>query len=145
MNAGDQVRSLELVHLVASVAALFRQQFPDARPNLNPWRDDPQTRAFADEHTIDLSFHLPGWSPRSQCRSFLVQLRLIHPPAGGSGRPQLLGVVIRGLTYDAERWRLATVGEWLPSGTHLPQPSVVKALQGFCRALFDLFADAKAA
>ena len=145
MNAGDQVRSLELVQLVASVAALFRQQFPDARANLNPWRDDPQTRAFEDEQTIDLSFHLPGWSPRSQCRSFLVQLRLSHLPAGGSARPQLLGVLIRGLTYDAERWRLATVGEWMPSGSHLPQPAVVTALQGFCRALFDLFADAKAA
>ena len=145
MNAGDQVRSLELAQLVASVAALFRQQFPDAKANLNPWRDDPQTRAFADEQTIDLSFHLPGWSPRSQCRSFLVQLRLTHSPAGGSARPQLLGVLIRGLTYDAERWRLATVGEWMPSGSHLPQPAVVKALQGFCRALFDLFADAKAA
>ena len=145
MNAGDQVRSLELAQLVASVAVLFRQQFPDAKANLNPWRDDPQTRAFADEQTIDLSFHLPGWSPRSQCRSFLVQLRLTPSPAGGSARPQLLGVVIRGLTYDSERWRLATVGEWLPSGSHLPQPSVVKALQGFCRALFDLFADAKAA
>ena len=145
MNAGDQVRSLELVQLVASVAALFRQQFPDARANLNPWRDDPQTRAFADEQTIDLSFHLPGWSPRSQCRSFLVQLRLQRPPEGGSGRPQLLGVLIRGLTYDAERWRLATVGDWIPSGTHLPEPSVVKALQGFCRALFDLFLDSRAA
>ena len=145
MNAGDQVRSLELAQLVASVAVLFRQQFPDAKANLNPWRDDPQTRAFADEQTIDLSFHLPGWSPRSQCRSFLVQLRLTHPPAGGSARPQLLGVLIRGLTYDAERWRLATVGEWMPSGSHLPQPAVVKALQQFCRALFDLFADAKAA
>jgi len=145
MNAGDQVRSLELAQLVASVAVLFRQQFPDAKANLNPWRDDPQTRAFADEQTIDLSFHLPGWSPRSQCRSFLVQLRLTPSPAGGSARPQLLGVVIRGLTYDSERWRLATVGEWMPSGSHLPQPAVVKALQQFCRALFDLFADAKAA
>ena len=145
MNAGDQVRSLELAQLVASVAVLFRQQFPDAKANLNPWRDDPQTRAFADEQTIDLSFHLPGWSPRSQCRSFLVQLRLTPSPAGGSARPQLLGVVIRGLTYDSERWRLATVGEWMPSGSHLPQPAVVTALQQFCRALFDLFADAKAA
>ena len=145
MNAGDQVRSLELAQLVASVAVLFRQEFPDAKANLNPWRDDPQTRAFADEQTIDLSFHLPGWSPRSQCRSFLVQLRLTQPPEGGPARPQLLGVVIRGLTYDAERWRLATVGEWLPSGSHLPQPAVVKALQGFCRVLFDPFADAKAA
>ena len=58
MNAGDQARSLELAQLIASVAALFRQHFPDARPNLRPWRDDPQTRAFEDQQTLDLSFHL---------------------------------------------------------------------------------------
>ncbi|MFM7648593.1 MAG: hypothetical protein ACKO50_11110, partial [Cyanobium sp.] len=49
------------------------------------------------------------------------------------------GVTIRGLTYEAERWRLATVGDWQPTGTHLPQPAVVDALQAFCRGLFELF------
>ncbi len=140
MNAADQVRSLQWAQTVAAIAALFRQHFPDARANLNPWRDDPQTRAFAERESLDLSFHLPGWSPRSQCRSFLVQLRLEQPPAGGSARPRLLGVTIRGLTYDAERWRLATLGDWQPTGSHLPQPPVVLALQGFCRGLFELFA-----
>jgi hypothetical protein len=51
----------------------------------------------------------------------------------------LLGVVVRGLTYDSERWRLATVGDWSPSGSHLPQPEVTAKLQAFCRELFDLF------
>ena len=51
-----------------------------------------------------------------------------------------MGVTIRGLTYDAERWRLATLGDWQPTGSHLPQPSVVMSLQGFCRGLFELFA-----
>jgi hypothetical protein len=139
MNAGDQVRSLELAQAIASAAALFRAHFPDARANLAPWRDDPQTRAFADRESLDLSFHLPGWSPRSQCRSFLVQLRLERPPAGELARPRLLGVTIRGLTYESERWRLATVGEWLPSGSHPPQPAVVQGLQAFCRGLFELF------
>ena len=139
MNAADQVRSLQWAQTVAAIAALFRQHFPDARANLNPWRDDPQTRAFAERESLDLSFHLPGWSPRSQCRSFLVQLRLEQPPAGGSARPRLLGVTIRGLTYDAERWRLATLGDWQPAGTHLPQAATVEALQTFARATFSLF------
>ncbi|MBM5806455.1 MAG: hypothetical protein FJ056_01965 [Cyanobacteria bacterium M_surface_10_m2_179] len=139
MNASDQVRSVELAQRVASVAVLFRQHFPDARANLTPWRDDPQTRAHAEQESLDLSFHLPGWSPRSQCRSFLVQLRLEQPPAGASARPRLLGVTIRGLTYDAERWRLASVGDWQPTGSHLPQPAVVEALQGFVREVFALF------
>lgn len=140
MNAADQVRSLELVQAVASAAALFRDHFPDARANLNPWRDDPLTRAFADRESLDLSFHLPGWSPRSQCRSFLVQLRLEAAPAPGAF-PRLLGVTIRGLTYESERWRLDTVGDWRPSGSHPPAPAVEQVLQAFCRDLFDLFGD----
>jgi len=162
MNAADQARSLALAQAIASAAALFRGHFPDARANLTPWRDDPLTRAFAEQESLDLSFHLPGWSPRSQCRSFLVQLRLQQSPglvagpgwAGGSGsltgpshseRPRLLGVTVRGLTYESERWRLATVGDWQPSGSHLPQAEVAQKLQQFCRELFDLFADPAAA
>ena len=138
MNAADQARNLEWARMIASVAALFRSQFPAARANLTPWRDDPQTRAWAEAESVDLSFHFPGWNPRNQCRSVLVQLRLDAAPA--SGRPRLLGVVVRGLTYESERWRLATVGDWQPSGSHLPDPAVVDKLQVFCRELFDLFA-----
>lgn len=155
MNAADQARSLDLAQVIASVAALVRSSFPDARANLTPWRDDPLTRAWAEAESVDLSFHFPGWSPRNQCRSMLVQLRLERAPQaqalpGGStagaastgidaGRPRLLGVVIRGLTYESERWRLATVGDWQPSGSHLPQPEVVARLQQVCRELFALF------
>jgi hypothetical protein len=148
MNAADQARSLDLAQVIASVAALVRSSFPDARANLTPWRDDPLTRAWAEAESVDLSFHFPGWSPRNQCRSMLVQLRLERAPqaqgplpggAASTGRPRLLGVVIRGLTYESERWRLATVGDWQPSGSHLPQPVVVARLQQVCRELFALF------
>ncbi len=138
MNAADQARSLDLAQAIAAAAALFRSHFPHARANLTPWRDDPLTRAWAEAESVDLSFHFPGWNPRNQCRSLLVQLRLEHSPDAAS-RPRLLGVVIRGLTYDSERWRLATVGEWQPTGSHLPQPEVVARLQQVCRALFELF------
>ena len=145
MNAADQARTLDLAQAIASAGALFRAHFPDARANLTPWRDDPLTRAFAERESLDLSFHLPGWSPRSQCRSFLVQLRLDHAPQSSSERvstlprPRLLGVLIRGLTYERERWCLATMGEWQPSGSHLPDSVVVAKLQKFCRELFALF------
>jgi hypothetical protein len=115
----------------------LRGHFPDARANLSPWRDDPLTREFAQAESLDLSFHFPGWSPRLECRSLLVQLQLESAPAGG--RPRLLGVLIRGLTYESERWRLATMGDWQPSGTHRPHPAVTEALQQFCRELFGLF------
>ena len=137
MNAADQARSLELAQAIASAAALVRSQFPAARANLTPWRDDPLTRAWAEAESVDLSFHFPGWNPRNQCRSMLVQLRLETAPA--SARPRLLGVVIRGLTYESERWRLATVGDWQPNGTHLPDAAVTARLQQVCRELFALF------
>ena len=146
MNAADQAQSLEVAQAIASVAALFRSYFPDARANLTPWRDDPLTRAFAQAESLDLSFHFPGWSPRLECRSLLVQLQLERAPAAAGtsagtslGRPRLLGVLIRGLTYESERWRLATMGDWQPSGTHQPHPAVTQALQALCRELFELF------
>jgi hypothetical protein len=144
MNAADQVRSVELAQAIASAAALFREHFPDARANLHPWRDDPFTRAFGEAETLDLSFHFPGWSPRIQCRSVLVQLRLAAAPGGvvgSAGRPPLLGVTLRGFTYAGERWSLATVGDWRASGPHLPSPAVEEILRRFCRQIFELFAE----
>jgi hypothetical protein len=147
MNASDQAQSLEAAQAIASVAALFRGHFPDARANLSPWRDDPLTRAFAQVESLDLSFHFPGWSPRLECRSLLVQLQLESAPGVADAalgvRPRLLGVLIRGLTYESERWRLATMGDWQPSGTHRPHPAVTEALQEFCRELFGLFDQAQ--
>ncbi len=144
MNAADQAHSVELAQAIATAVTLFRGRFPASRANLTPWRDDPLTRAFDERELLDLSFHFPGWSPRLQCRSLLVQLRLERPPVGagaGGGPPRLLGVLIRGLTYESasERWRLATVGDWQPSGSHLPHQEVAEQLQGFCRELFALF------
>ena len=57
----------------------------------------------------------------------------------GEDQLRLLGVLMRGMTYDGERWRLATVGDWLPEGPHLPQHQQVKQLQQICRELFELF------
>jgi hypothetical protein len=143
MNAADQARTLALAQAIASVAALFRGHFPDARANLNPWRDDPLTRAYGESETLDLSFHFPGWNPRIQCRSVLVQLRLAAAPAHGEfslpRRPPLLGVTLRGLTYEAERWQLATVGDWRARGSHPPSTAVEEVLRRFCHQLFELF------
>ncbi|MEX1324244.1 MAG: hypothetical protein AB1Z21_08675, partial [Synechococcaceae cyanobacterium] len=55
--------------------------------------------------------------------------------------PRLIGVLIRGLTYESERWRLATMGDWQASGSHLPEPAVVGKLRQVCRDLFELFSD----
>jgi len=145
MNAADQAHSPELAQAIASAVTLFRAAFPDARANLTPWRDDPQTRRFDERANLDFSLHFPGWSPRLESRSLLVQLHLEGSPQGSpSARPRLLGVLIRGMTYESERWRFTTLGDWQPSGSHLPHPAVVDPLQELCRALFELFDSAPA-
>ncbi|MDB4653270.1 hypothetical protein OAE35_00030 [Synechococcus sp. AH-551-E02] len=137
MNAGESVRSVAQMRAVASIVTLVREQFPAAKPNLQPWRDDDQTRQWDEPESLDLSFHFPGWSPRLQCRSLLFQLRFQNKE--GDEAQKLLGVLIRGMTYDGERWRLATVGDWSPEGSHLPQAEQAAQLRQMCRDLFLLF------
>ena len=136
------MESIDQMQVLASVVTLVRQHFPSAQVNLTPWRDDPQTRLWSEPESLDLAFHFPGWSPRLQCRSLLLQLR-VEPRAEARGL-QLLGVLIRGMTFDGERWRLATVGSWDPEGPHLPQPQLVDHLRQICRDLFDLFSGSEA-
>lgn len=140
VNAAAAVHSVALAQALATSVTLVRRQFPAAQPNLSPWRDDPCTRHWDEAATLDFAFDFPGWSPRLQCRSLLLQLRL-KPEEGGmaSSCPFLLGVVMRGMTFEGERWRLATVGDWLPAGPHLPQPDQVEQLQLICRELFEVF------
>ena len=137
VNAGESVRSVAQMRAVASIVTLVREQFPAAKPNLQPWRDDDQTRQWDEPESLDLSFHFPGWSPRLQCRSLLFQLRFQNNE--GDEAQKLLGVLIRGMTYDGERWRLATVGDWSPEGSHLPQAEQAAQLRQMCRDLFLLF------
>jgi hypothetical protein len=122
---------------VASNLNLVRKQFPAAKPNLRPWRDDAQTRRWDEPESLDLSFHFPGWTPRLQCRSLLLQLRFWNNESYEARK--LLGVLVRGMTYDGERWRLATVGDWSLEGSHLPQAEQAAQLRQMCRDLFLLF------
>ena len=137
VNAGESVQNVAQVRAVASILTLVREQFPDAKPNLCPWRDDAQTRQWDEPESLDLSFHFPGWSPRLQCRSLLLQLRFQNNESDEVLK--LLGVLVRGMTYDGERWRLATVGDWSLEGSHLPQAEQASQLRQMCRDLFLLF------
>ena len=117
MNATNHARSVAIAHTLASIGTVVRNYFPAASLSLSPWRDDPQTRLWVNEETLDLAFHFPGWSPRLQCRSLLIQLRVSKKDHSSS--PQLIGILMRGMTFDGERWRLATIGDWSPTGSHL--------------------------
>ena len=146
VNAGEAVDSVHLAQALAAAVSLVRHRFPAASVSLNPWRDDPQTRLWKEEQTLDLAFHFPGWSPSLECRSLLLQLRLQRQSDDGepAAVQKLLGVLMRGMTYDGERWRLVTMGDWQPEGSHLPQPEQVQQLREICRELFDLFSKSAA-
>ena len=45
----------------------------------------------------------------------LVQLRLAD-----AEQPRLMGMLISGMTFQGEQWRLATVGPWTVSGERVP-------------------------
>jgi len=137
VNAADQIDNVFSAHAIASVVTLVRQHFPEASENLTPWRDDPETRRWFESATLDLAFHFPGWSPRLQCRSMFLQLRLGED--GDKSYPQLIGVMIRGMTYEGERWRIVTLGDWTPTGSYLPMKDQADKLQEICRDLFVLF------
>ena len=67
----------------------------------------------------------------------LLQLRFQNNESGEVRK--LLGILVRGMTYDGERWRLATVGDWSLEGSHLPQAEQASQLRQMCRDLFLLF------
>ena len=137
MNAADTVQSFASVQALASIGTLVRNYFPAASLSLSPWRDDPETRVWVGEETLDLAFHFPGWSPKLQCRSLLIQLRVSKETQ--FALPRLLGILMRGMTFDGERWRLATIGDWEPTGSYLPQAFEMIQLKSICRDLFELF------
>ena len=135
MNASSKARNILVANKVASTASLFRKYFPDAIVNFSPW-DNINEKEWFD--TIDFSFHFPGWSPSIECRAILLQLR-IETNNDEGGVPRLLGIVMRGMIIPKERWRVATIGEWEMTGTHLPQKAQKDNLFLVCKELYKLF------
>jgi hypothetical protein len=122
---------------IAAVVNLFKSHFPDARADLKPWANDPDTRELVDPDSIDIGFHLPGWSRRFQCRSVLVQIRFYQDPLEGHRRA--IGLEAVGFTHLGEQWRLSTVENWQVVGTHEPVDEVKDELRVFCRQILELF------
>ncbi len=133
MNASSNVRNLNIANKVASTAALFRKYFPDAKVNFSPW-DNMGANDWVD--TLDFSFQFPGWSPCLECKAILLQLKIDEVD---TEVPKLLGVVMKGMILPKERWRVATVGKWEMTGTHLPQQAQIDNLFLVCRELYKLF------
>ncbi|GAB4135168.1 MAG: hypothetical protein Fur0046_07680 [Cyanobacteria bacterium J069] len=146
MNAAEQAKGLELAAKIAAAVNLFKSHFPDARADLKPWANDPDTRKLVDPDSIDIGFHLPGWSPRFQARSILVQIRFfdeagLGAAADGAIAParRLIGIEAVGLTHQGEQWRLSTVGDWGVIGDQQPVAEIQTQLRSFCTQVYDLF------
>jgi hypothetical protein len=137
VNAAEQAIGLEFTAKIAAVVNLFKVQFPDAKADLKPWANDPDTRELVDPDSIDIGFHLPGWSRAVQGRSILVQIRLYDDPDSTTRRA--IGLEAAGFTHLGEQWRLSTIENWRFVGTTQPTDEVKEKLKYFCRQVFELF------
>ncbi|WP_072622855.1 hypothetical protein [Spirulina major] len=138
MNAAEQAHNLQLTSKIAAIANIFKTTFPDAKADLTPWRSDPDTQEWVDPDSIDLGFHFPGWSPRLQGRSILVQVRF-HCDLDTQVQ-RLIGVEVAAFNHRGEAWRLSTIDHWRIEGQDLPYPDVTDKLKSVCRQIFELFA-----
>ena len=134
MNASSNVRNFDIANKIASTATLFRRYFPEAKVDFSPW-DNSNQNEWVD--TLDFSFHFPGWSPCLECRAILLQLRIDNNDH--EGVPKLLGIVMKGMILPKERWRVATIGKWEMTGSHLPQNVQKDYLFQVCKELYKLF------
>lgn len=136
MNAVEQAQGLEFTAKIAAIVNLFKSEFPDARADLKPWQNDPDTMELVDPDSIDIGFHFPGWSRKWQCRSVLVQIRLYKDSLDDSQRA--IGVEAEGFDHRGKVWRLSTVGDWQVAGENQPVPEVQEKLKYFCREAMNL-------
>lgn len=137
MNAAEQARGLEVTTKIAAIVNLFKSEFPDAKADLNPWQNDPDTRELVDPDSIDIGFHFPGWSRRFQSRSILVQIRFYRDSL--ENYQKLIGLEVAGFNHQGEAWRLSTVDSWQLVGKYQPAVEVAEKLKYFCRQVFELF------
>lgn len=137
MNAAEQAKGLEATTKIAAIVNLFKREFPDAKADLKPWRNDPETLNLIDPDSIDIGFHFPGWSRRFQSRSILVQIRFHSDPLDNS--LGLIGLETAGFNHQGEAWRLSTVDNWQFVGKSPPTAEVREKLKHFSQQVFALF------
>ena len=132
MNASSYVRNFDIANKIASAASLFRLYFPDAKVNFSPSEYSKENDLL---DTLEILFNFPGWSPCIECKAILLQLRIEND----NDVPRLLGIIMKGMIIPNERWRVATIGEWEMTGTHLPEKIQKENLFLVCKELYKLF------
>jgi hypothetical protein len=137
VNAAEQAIDLETASKIATVVNLFKSEFPDARVDLKPWANDPDTRELVDPDSIDLGFHFPGRSRLFQSRSILVQIRFYSDLEVKIRRA--IGVEVAGFDHQGKQWRFSTVQDWSFEGASRPTPEIRERLKGFCCKILEVF------
>ena len=137
MNAAEQATNLELASNIATVVNLFKFEFPDAKSDLKPWKNDPETRELVDPDSIDIGFHFPGISKSWRSRSILIQIRFYQDPINNSRRA--IGVEVAGFDHRGEVWRLSTVENWNVVGASSPSGEIENKLKQICRQILEVF------
>jgi hypothetical protein len=137
LNASERAKGLNITTKIASVVNLFKAQFPDVKADLKPWKNDPDTRELVDPDSIDIGFHFPGWSPRIQCNSILVQIRFYQDPLEKTEK--FIGLETAGFSHVGQAWRFSTVENWQLLGKYQPTAQVEDKLKIFSRQVFELF------
>jgi hypothetical protein len=137
VNAAEQANSLEQASKIATVVTLFKTEFPDAKADLKPWVNDPDTQELVDPDSIDIGFHLPGFSRLFQSRSLLLQIRL-HEDSVTRVR-HAIGAELAGFDHQGKQWWLSTIDEWKFAGKGCPDPDVGKKLKAYLSQVLELF------
>jgi hypothetical protein len=137
VNAAEQATNLELASKIATVVNLFKFEFPDAKSDLKPWHNDPDTRELVDPDSIDIGFHFPGVSKSWRSRSVLIQIRFHQDSITKSRRA--IGLEVAGFDHRGEVWRLSTVENWGFVGESAPSPEIGDRLKQVCRQILEVF------
>ncbi len=137
MNAAEQATSLETASKIATITNLIKTDFPDARVDLKPWANDPDTRELIDPDSIDMGFHFPGRSRLFQCRSVLIQIRF-HLDSETQVR-RAIGIEAAGFDHKGKQWQFSTVQTWTFEGEGQPALEAAARLKAFCQRILGIF------
>ena len=136
MNATDQATTPEMAQRIASLVNLFREEFPDAYPDLSPWLANEATETHCDPNSIDISFHFPGWHLTCQGTCILVLIYYAESPK--DSQASMIGIEAMGYSYQTLQWRFSTISNWSFEGLKPPIPDAQGKIKHFCQNVFKL-------
>jgi hypothetical protein len=137
VNAAEMATNLEFASKIAAAINLFKREFPDAKSDLKPWKNDPDTRELMDPDSIDIGFHFPGISRSWRSRSLLFQIRFHHDQINHSHRA--IGIELVGFDHRGEAWKLSTIENWTVIGEATPIPEICDKLKQLCYQVIEIF------